>query len=968
MRRFLFTLSFLFTFGMASYGQLANGTVAPDWTLVDLDGETHNLYSYLNDGVDVIIDFSATWCGPCWSYHSSHTLNSYYNAHGPNGTGDVMVFFIEGDLSTNENCIYGPSGCVGGTQGNWVSGTDYPIINLTSSNGPSVTSDYQIAFWPTIYMISSKNKKVYRDGQPSTATLDTWIYGSFDLDATADITNATCGGDGAIDQTVTAGYGNKTYAWNSGQSSKDISNLSPAAYNCVITDAHGYSIQTDDYIVDGILVPLFFNATVVDEPSCFGGTDGNITVEGLFGNGGYSYEWDSGETTNAIHNVSAGLHLVTVTDSGNCTYEGEVVLGQPTAVTAAASAPTIPCGESFGTITVTASGGTGSFSYDIGFGPQSSGVFSNLSPGPYNYVAFDVNGCESAPASITLNIESAPAAIAASSGELTCSTNQVTVSGAGSATGSNITYAWSTTNGTIVSGQNAIDAVVSAAGTYTLVVTNTQSGCQASVNTTVISNTVQPALSVTNGQLTCSVNSVEICATTDAGLTPTWTINGQQINASCTTVTTAGTYTASVVGANGCQNSAQSTVSASTDLPEVSIAAPGQLTCTTTEVTLAGTVNGDPSQFNISWTTSNGNIVSGQNTLNPVISEPGTYVMSAVNTATNCSAITQTTVSEFINNPNGAFTYTQNGAIFNGQASSSGSNNTYAWDFGNGNTSSEAQVSYTYNAPGTYNICLTVTNECGSNTSCSSFTYSATLALTSSVTAATCHDSNNGSIAINITGGNPNYTIAWTGPNGFTSDQASISNLAPGAYTVVVTDATGYQITESYTINAPTAITESSVFVVSDTDGKHTGSVTVAFAGGNGNYTYLWSNGSTGDGLTNVGEGMYTVQVTDIKGCIQTFGPYVVGNIVAVDETKIVQQFTMHPNPASTYVQLNVTLVDPSDAQVTISNSLGLKVSTYQFSGNISEKIDVSNMTNGVYYINIHTKNGDVAKRFMVLH
>ncbi len=967
MRRFLFLVSFLFAFGTVSYSQLPNGSDAPDWTLVDINGETHNLYSYLNDGVDVIIDFSATWCGPCWSYHSTHTLNNYYNAHGPNGTGDVMVFFIEGDLSTNENCLYGTSGCVGGTQGDWVSGINYPIINLTSTNGPGVTGQYQIAFWPTIYLISSQNKKVYRDGQPSTATLDSWILGSFDMAMTGDIQNANCGGDGAIDQTVTAGYGNKTYAWSSGENTEDIDYLDPGAYNCMVTDAHDYSVLSDDYYVDGVLAPLFFNTTNMVQPSCYGAQDGIITIEGLFGNGGYSYEWSTGSTSSTLTDIGAGTYYATVTDSGNCTYEGEVTLGQPDQVVATASAPMIPCGQSFGTITVTASGGAGGFSYDIGFGPQSSGVFPNLSPGTYNFHAFDVNGCESDQGAVTLGIQSAPAAQTSQSGDITCANTQSTVSGSGSATGSDITYAWSTSNGNIVSGQNTINAVVSSAGTYTLMVVNTQTGCQSSSSVTVNSNTTVPSLTVTNGELTCGVNSVEICATTDNGLTPSWTINGQQVSGSCVNVTAAGTYSASVMGTNGCQNSAQSTVTASTDLPSISIAAPEQLTCTNTQTTLAGSVVGDPNDFTIAWTTTDGNIVSGQNTLNPVISEPGTYVMSATNNSTSCSSISQTTVTEFINSPNGAFTSTQNGAIFNGQATSTGAGNTYAWDFGNGSTSTDAQVSYTFTTPGTYDICLTVTNECGSNMTCSSFTYTATLAVTSTLSPATCHDSNDGAIAIAITGGNPEYTIAWTGPNGFTSDQASISNLAPGQYTVVVTDGVGYQVTEVYQVAAPSVITVSNVIIYDDTDNKNTGSINVSVGGGNGNYTFLWSNGSTSDGLTNVGAGDYTLQVTDEKGCVQTFGPYTVSNVVAVDESKIVNKFTIHPNPASNFIELNAVLVSESDVFVKISNSLGKAIATQSYYGNILEKIDVSQYASGVYYVSLRTAKGEITRRFMVI-
>ena len=88
----------------SSFAQLPNGSLAPDWTLTDLNGTTHNLYSYLDSGYTVFIDFSAVWCGPCWSYHISGALENLYIDHGPTGypnvspnnTNDVMVFFIEG--------------------------------------------------------------------------------------------------------------------------------------------------------------------------------------------------------------------------------------------------------------------------------------------------------------------------------------------------------------------------------------------------------------------------------------------------------------------------------------------------------------------------------------------------------------------------------------------------------------------------------------------------------------------------------------------------------------------------------------------------------------------------------------------------------------------------------------------------------------------------------------------------------
>ena len=137
--------------------QLANGSVAPDFTLVDLEGITHTLYDYLDDGYTVFLDFSAVWCQPCWNYHISGAFEDLYINHGPAGypnvnantTDDVMVFFIEGD----EGSLADLNGGIG-SLGDWVTGTPYPIIpTYPGSNSTQVTSDYQIAYWPTIYQV-----------------------------------------------------------------------------------------------------------------------------------------------------------------------------------------------------------------------------------------------------------------------------------------------------------------------------------------------------------------------------------------------------------------------------------------------------------------------------------------------------------------------------------------------------------------------------------------------------------------------------------------------------------------------------------------------------------------------------------------------------------------------------------------------------------------------------------------------
>lgn len=145
--------------------QLPSGSIAPDFSAKDLNGQTWQLYELLDQGKIVVLEVSATWCAPCWAYHNGHSMHQFYQAHGPEGDNRARVLFIEGDPKTNTNCLYGQAGCNDYTPGNWVAGTPFPIIN-----DDSIAKAYKIEYYPTVFVVCP-NRKIYEVGQWSAADL-----------------------------------------------------------------------------------------------------------------------------------------------------------------------------------------------------------------------------------------------------------------------------------------------------------------------------------------------------------------------------------------------------------------------------------------------------------------------------------------------------------------------------------------------------------------------------------------------------------------------------------------------------------------------------------------------------------------------------------------------------------------------------------------------------------------------------
>lgn len=189
MKKILLAFAAALTF-TAAEAQMANGSVCPDFTGTDINGNTWNLYDLLDQGFAVVVDVSATWCGPCWNYHNSGALEELHASHGPDGTNDVRVLFIEGDATTTSADLNGTGGS---TQGDWVTNTPYPIID-----DGNIADILQIAYFPTIYTICP-SRIINETGQLSAANHYAWIQENACQAATAAVDAVALGmtADGA---------------------------------------------------------------------------------------------------------------------------------------------------------------------------------------------------------------------------------------------------------------------------------------------------------------------------------------------------------------------------------------------------------------------------------------------------------------------------------------------------------------------------------------------------------------------------------------------------------------------------------------------------------------------------------------------------------------------------------------------------------------------------------------------------
>ena len=227
----------------------------------------------------------------------------------------------------------------------------------------------------------------------------------------AAITQVSCGGesDGAIDMNVTGGANSYTYTWSNGAITEDISRLAAGNYSVTVTDSNNCTVTNSATVTEPD--PLTATIINVNHLVCYNDSNGSATANVSGGTPPYTYFWTPSANTNAMATgLNAGTYTLAVNDSNNCQQTAMITITEPDSLVVAISNDTTICERELITLQATATGGTALYTYNWNPGSMSTASVT-VNPAlstTYTLAVTDVNNCQAAPQSVTVDVNPLP--------------------------------------------------------------------------------------------------------------------------------------------------------------------------------------------------------------------------------------------------------------------------------------------------------------------------------------------------------------------------------------------------------------------------------------------------------------------------------------------------------------------------------------------------------------------------------
>ena len=671
-------------------------------------------------------------------------------------------------------------------------------VSVSGSGGTAPyfsTGSFSVSAGTTTFSITDVN------GCPSSDSILITQQSQLAVNVTGVNPLCNAGNTGSAIATVSGGTAPYSYSWSNGGNTSNNLNLIAGNYSVTVTDLNGCSVIGSINLTQPNTLG---SNSLVSSPILCNGGNGQVTVSGVGGTAPYS---GTGTFT-----VLAGLSNFTVTYANGCVSTTNINVPEPSLLVASSSVSSpINCFNGTGTILVSATGGTPSYS--------NTGSFV-VNAGTYNYIVTDTNGCTAnTTAIITQPSQLTPTATIIN--PIPCNGGTATISI--SATGGTPTY----------TGTGNFTANVGIQNYIVLDLNN----CSASVSI----NVAQPSLltsSVSVQNVSCNGLNNGSATVSALGGTPNYTYLWSNGNTNATASNLApGTYTVLFTDSNGCVSNNSATITQPTGLSS-------SATQTSSIACFGGT----------------GNVfVSATGGTTPYTGV-GNFAVPAGNqsfTITDANGCVSTSTLTLIQPTQLFANATQTSPIlcFGGQASVAVT--------GIGGTGA-------YTGTGTFNVfagnntfTIQDANNCPASTSIN-ITQPSAVSATFTNSNVTCFGLTNGSSTVVLTGGTPGYNLLWN--TGSTTN--NISSQAAGTYTLTVTDTNNCPFVFNTTITQPTAVVATANVILPIVCFGGQASVLVNGAGGtpgySGNGTFLEFAGTYTYTLTDTNgcSGSTTLTVT----------------------------------------------------------------------------------------------------------
>ena len=433
-----------------------------------------------------------------------------------------------------------------------------------------------------------------------------------------------------------------------------------------------------------------------------------------------------------------------------------------------------------------------------GTGVDPSGMFTPGAAGNVivTYMYTDVNNCPQTNTA-TLMVNDFPIANAGMDDLLSCADTDIQLDGGLSSSGADIEYSWSGPG--IISGGDSPTPTIDATGTYTLVITNTTTGCTAMDEVDVNPDSATPTADAGLDQLiTCDDPMVTLMGsgTNGSNLTYEWTgpgITPANMNEPQPIVNVPGTYSLIVTAGNGC-SSTEVFVDVTQAVDPVAVAGNDDFfLCSTIDFDLDGTI-GTTTGADITYLWTGPGNITNHTTLNPTVDAPGVYTLLVTDTATGCTGSDEVELEPDLNAPMAFADPTAEITCFvpmaTLQGSGSATNMSYTWSGPGITPANMNDQNPMVDQPGNYLLIVTdLDNGCSSGPAMVIVTQATDpIAVAGMDASLTCANPTTQLDGFGSTV-DPNVTYLWTGPGTITNETSLQPTIdVAGIFVLTVTN------------------------------------------------------------------------------------------------------------------------------------------------------------------------------------